>query len=291
MIHVPLSATPASLHGSNSTGGREIARAIAFYRVKANRDVAFPFAAYKGKDVIAAYKADFLGKCAYCESPYEATQPVDSEHYRPKGGYFKNGKLMKPGYYWLAADWRNLLPSCDDCNRGRIQHYADEPPHLSGKTNYFPIADERARARRPGREEKEQRLLLNPRIDDPEQHLEFLDEGDIRERLDAAAKPSAMGVASVTVYALRRDGLVNRRKVTQDFVKGSIGGAKYAAGMLRADPGNPALKVNLGIHINALRRMMEPVQPYAALARQMAKPVIAAMESEFGPIGPDPVIP
>jgi uncharacterized protein (TIGR02646 family) len=291
MIHVPFGATPASLDGPNSAGGRETQRAIDFYRVKTNRQGSFTFEAYKGADVIAAYKADFLGKCAYCESPYVATQPVDSEHYRPKGGYFKGGQLKKPGYYWLAADWRNLLPSCVDCNRGRIQHFADEPKHLSGKTNFFPIADEKARATKPGAEAREQRLLLNPRLDDPEQHLEFVADGIICERLDQNQQPNPMGVESVKVYGLQRDGLVSRRKVTFDMVTGAIGGANFAAGLLRASPGNDGLRVNLGFHVNALRRSMGPSQSYAALARQMAKPVIAALEMEFGPIGPDPVMP
>jgi hypothetical protein len=291
MIHVPFGATPASLDGPNSRGGVERQRAIDFYDVKSNRPLPFPYEAYKGADVIAAYKADFFGKCAYCESPYMATQPVDSEHYRPKGGYFKSGQLKKPGYYWLAADWRNLLPSCVDCNRGRIQSFANEPPQLSGKTNFFPIANERARATKPDAEVKEQRLLLNPRLDDPEQHLEFAADGIIRERRDQNSQPSPMGVASVKVYGLQRDDLVSRRKVTFDMTTGAIGGANFTAGLLRASPGNDSLKLALGFHVNALRRMMEPVQNYAALARQMAKPEIAAWEAEFGSIGPDPVMP
>ena len=70
----------------------------------------------------------FSGKCAYCESQISADQPGDVEHFRPKGRVMgEDGKpvLIKlgnkevphPGYYWLAYDWRNLLPACARCNR------------------------------------------------------------------------------------------------------------------------------------------------------------------------------
>jgi hypothetical protein len=80
----------------------------------------------------------FCNKCGYCE-----TQILrffgDAEHYRPKGGVqFRdddgdivtascqtvdpNSELLisfrHPGYFWLAYDWRNLVPACQLCNSG-----------------------------------------------------------------------------------------------------------------------------------------------------------------------------
>jgi uncharacterized protein (TIGR02646 family) len=80
---------------------------------------------YKDGAVKAALDAMFHGKCAYCEFMYIGGMPVDIEHFRPKGAVIVGGKMRKPGYYWLAAKWENLLPSCIDCNRKRDQELQD----------------------------------------------------------------------------------------------------------------------------------------------------------------------
>lgn len=48
----------------------------------------------------------FEGKCAYCESKVNAVAARDIEHYRPKGQIDPGSgeEVIKPGYYWLAAD-------------------------------------------------------------------------------------------------------------------------------------------------------------------------------------------
>jgi hypothetical protein len=83
----------------------------------------------------------FHNKCAYCESPAEAYFP-EGEHFRPKRTVRVKGahrtaqprvqladgrEVEHPGYFWLALNWRNLVPSCPKCNRG------------AGKGNQFPI--------------------------------------------------------------------------------------------------------------------------------------------------------
>jgi uncharacterized protein (TIGR02646 family) len=84
----------------------------------------------------------FGGKCAYCEGLIENTQPGDVEHYRPKGGVLVDGEL-KPGYYWLAATWDNLLISCIDCNRQRKQLIKGLGRVKAGKLNQFPLVEEK----------------------------------------------------------------------------------------------------------------------------------------------------
>jgi hypothetical protein len=79
------------------------------------------------KDSLKSY---FAAKCAYCESSFDAVAWGDVEHYRPKRGV--SGEDHR-GYYWLAYNERNLLPSCQLCNQGK------------GKRNQFPIAGVRAR--------------------------------------------------------------------------------------------------------------------------------------------------
>jgi hypothetical protein len=69
----------------------------------------------------------FFGMCAYCESDVESVYVGDAEHYRPKGKVTQREGDREievtcpdgnphPGYYWLAYDWRNILPSCYKCN-------------------------------------------------------------------------------------------------------------------------------------------------------------------------------
>lgn len=150
---------------------------------------AFDFARYKEASVKTALEKLFHGKCAYCESFYAGLQPVDVEHYRPKGEV--EGVPGHPGYWWLAMEWSNLLPSCIDCNRRRNQKtpkpgedrlvvlradgdFDRSRSILTGKQSAFPLMEGSAHAARPGDDmEAEKRLLLDPTRDDPDQHLVF----------------------------------------------------------------------------------------------------------------------
>src|SRR5262249_50347678 len=130
----------------------------------------------------------FNGKCAYCEGALAADQPGDVEHYRPKGRIKDDaGKIVTvlidgeevehPGYWWLAYEWTNLLPSCIDCNRARGHGDDDEE---AGKGEQFPVKG--SRALRPGDEANEVPLLADPSFPnfDPSEHFEFLENGRIR---------------------------------------------------------------------------------------------------------------
>lgn len=137
-----------------------------------------------------AYKdyllAAFADKCAYCESVISASQPGDVEHYRPKNrvtddsltplkaNYDGWGEIDHPGYFWLAYEWENLLPSCAECNRYR------SPPsgHAYGKADRFPIKGKRAHF--PGDEAREKALLLDPTTEEPNKHFLFFEDGKMR---------------------------------------------------------------------------------------------------------------
>src|SRR6266545_3401433 len=74
---------------------RERQRVIAFYSFAANRESKYNYQAYRLEGVKKALEGLFHGKCAYCESRYTATQPVDVEHYRPKGEVIcSNGQCL-----------------------------------------------------------------------------------------------------------------------------------------------------------------------------------------------------
>ena len=83
------------------------------------------------------------------------------EHYRPKGEVLEGNLRLRPGYYWLAATWDNLLPSCTDCNSPRRQEESGGTVRVRGKGKYFPLAKGSRRAKSPGAESRENPLLLS----------------------------------------------------------------------------------------------------------------------------------
>lgn len=117
--------------------------------------------------VYIAINGPFSGKCAYCETRIASDQYGDMEHYRPvRAVEDENGEIVPhPGYYWLAYDWKNLLPSCIKCNR------PNPGDKKIGKHNRFPVKDN-FYSTAPGQECYEKPLLINPLFEDPEEHLE-----------------------------------------------------------------------------------------------------------------------
>ena len=155
----------------------------------------------------------FAGKCAYCEIKVTGGFFGDAEHYRPKGRVtVKDGAKTRvverdgkphPGYYWLAYDYRNLLPSCERCNSA------------DGKMNQFPVVHEHMFDPEDGAlvdvlDEKEDPLLLNPYRDDPPKDLVFGVEGIVAPR-----EGSERGRQSIAVYHLARESLEAERARAQ----------------------------------------------------------------------------
>lgn len=225
MIHVKRGLAPPSLNGANSLGEQEKKEAIKAHAAGEKIE----YVVYKRKDVIKALRELFNKKCAYCEFNYAAGGPEDIEHFRPKLAVVINGKMVKPAYYWLAAEWTNLLPSCQDCNRKRTKEFPDSRVAVSGKANLFPIVDEKDRWRSHRRRNREQILLLNPCEDDPAEHLEFLDKGLVRAMRGSNGVESAKGVASIEVYGLSRGDLVEQRAGRQVMVRAVLMRALSAA--------------------------------------------------------------
>ncbi|MGO1068517.1 hypothetical protein [Lysobacter sp. CA199] len=211
-------AQPASLSDPDGAGARERASAEAHYRDP--RAGVYKFKAYKGEDVKKALRTLFYGKCAYCESLHESTSPADIEHYRPKAAVV--GEADHRGYWWLAADWNNLLRSCISCNRveghriGAIgmnaAQIAAQAARNAGKGNLFPIAA--ARAFQPGDDcDGEDPLLIDPTRRDPAAHLRWHVAEDLSllgPRFDDG-DADAYGERTVEIMALNRQALVEAR--------------------------------------------------------------------------------
>lgn len=285
MIRIRRPATPpAVLVGADSPGPRETARAIAFYSKPANHGKSFKYAAYSHADVVAALRDLFHGKCAYCESPYVATQPADIEHWRPKGSVEGAGKRrIRPGYYWLAACWRNLLPSCIDCNRRRYHEIpgAKGAKILLGKQDAFPLFEKSPRAARPGMEKHERPLLLHPCEDEPSRFLAFPpwdpDKDDdarglVRPKPRVAADARRRAETSIQVYGLNREGLVFARKRRFLEIIAQIRRVEEAAERVRGARGAERRKRETTIYereMDCLLDLQADSSPYALMSREI----------------------
>ncbi len=230
-------------------GQTELERARDFYE-DATKTGSYDFKVYKASEVKVRLDELFHGKCAYCETFYASSAPVDIEHYRPKAAV--EGAPDHRGYWWLAMAWENLLPSCIDCNRRRKQstpkpgvslealsrdgRFNSARTILTGKRDLFPLADAGVRAESEGASlVAEQALLLNPCDEDPGEHLVHhvervplvslvLPRAEANAALPAAQPAlgdvaaaatadglSVRGAVSIQVYGLNRLGLVQDR--------------------------------------------------------------------------------
>lgn len=117
---------------------------------------------YNGDGVKKQLLHDQNDKCAYCEVSL-AGDFGNVEHYRPKTGWQENkgDTLNKPGYYWLAYEWTNLLCSCDKCNSS------------SRKGNLFPLRDSQKRGIAMHDISQEVPLIINPALEEPGLYLRF----------------------------------------------------------------------------------------------------------------------
>ena len=185
------------------------------------------FNAYSDDPVKEKLAELFGRKCMFCESLLAGSQPGDVEHYRPKGKVVVCPKtddapaLLAPGYYWLAAKWPNLLLSCADCNRPRTQDDCDGNARVIGMANFLPLADETKRASGPWLVLREEPLLLNPCIDDPADHLEFLEDGRVKAR-SVDGVPSRKGEVSIYYLGLARAELLQMRARHARMVRAAI---------------------------------------------------------------------
>lgn len=102
-------------------------------------------------------------KCCWCDQ--RPTRRATVEHFRPKKEAIGHGQpASKAGYTWLAWTPENLLYACGECNRRKGTH--------------FPLRPGSARLgfgeRPPGQEHP---LFVDPRHDDPADHICFFPDG------------------------------------------------------------------------------------------------------------------
>lgn len=267
MRYVDRGECPPELDGANSPGGLETTAAIAFYADKKNHDKAFDdWRAYRLDSVRDLLVALFEGRCCYCESRFANTHSGDIEHYRPKGGYRDTSeRLTKPGYYWLGAEWTNLLISCIDCNRAR-RHKDDEGiASVSGKASFFPLVDESKRATNPGSESAELPMLLDPCQDDVENLLDIDDHGLVKP---VAGPHEPRAQKTIDIVGLQRRFLVQSRVSWITRVDGHIAMYQKACLAANAHPTDPNLQDMLREAILHLHQLWNGAPEFTVMVRK-----------------------
>lgn len=214
----------------------------------ATKDQKFPSANFDQdiwKELRDFLKGYFNNKCAYCETEIIGFK-AHAEHFRPKAQVRfkvavgdkqvyrmgrtrdeKDEEIDHPGYFWLAYNWKNLLPACQKCNT------------LEGKKDQFPIAPDKSYVavkkltaeevknlrwqitKREGAEDifylepedldtLENPQLLHPYFDEPRDHLVFGRHGDVAPR-----NKSEKGRHSIAVFDLNDEDLRGARQSQQ----------------------------------------------------------------------------
>jgi uncharacterized protein (TIGR02646 family) len=155
---------------------------------------AFDAVLYGHTTVKQALIAAQHGKCCFCERKIGGEGDV--EHFRPKASFCqgKGFPLERPGYYWLAYDWDNLLLACPICN----QRF---------KKNYFPLADPAKRARNHrGDLAEEKPLFINPAEEDPARFIAF------RQEIAYAIHGNRRAKETIRELGLNRENLSEERR-------------------------------------------------------------------------------
>ena len=231
------------------------------------------FSAYGDAAVKQALHELFGGHCAYCESRYDHVSPMDVEHYRPKSAVIEDdGVYNKPGYYWLAADWDNLLPSCIGCNRARSQELIlpDETYVIatSGKGNRFPLRPGSVRAKAPGAEAIEQPMLLDPCRCDPKPHLLFRSDGYVEPRPSEEEKENARGMDTIEVCGLHRASLIESRRRAATRLRDAMENLLSADDDIRRHPGDPRYETRRETREVAMSNLIADLD-YRALSKEL----------------------
>lgn len=241
------------------------------------------FKAYTDKTVRKALKAMFHGKCAYCESQITAIYSGDIEHFRPKGG----------GYYWLAANWDNLLFACPFCNQTYTHEFAVNGTlreAVQGKRDQFPLLAEEYRLgagqaalflgdqeayRQAFDVEEGVRLLLMPCTDENvEKYFSYSSEGVIVAAKSLTALERRRAETSISVYALQRLGLVLAREARLVKIKAQIRRVEEAIEDFDAHIDDPQelrtwYEGVVREEMETLSRYQDADQEYAGMAREV----------------------
>ena len=208
---------------------------------------------YGDADVRQVLKTAQRWKCCFCESKIEDVSYGEVEHFRPKAAWrqSKDAKLTRPGYYWLAYTWDNLLWSCRVCN-------------ASHKKNLFPLQDPTVRDC-PGRTVmNESPMLIDPSACDPREHIRF--------KLDKAIGITEAGRVTINALGLNREPLVESRRERLQSLLTVWENIEMARELGRED--------NVTSGRRTLERAVLPQAPYSSMAIDLIAGLTKAEHAE-----------
>lgn len=225
-----INRTPAPSCLSDQPTIKEAQDAIDYYKTPRRQGSNRPeFTRYGVYSVQVALLEMSNNKCAYCESTISKAT-LDVEHYRPKN---RVAGSSTPGYWWLALEWSNLLPSCQECNRNLRQHTVtaemsreqvneirSRRPVLSlGKFDKFPVKNKRL-APLTYDHDLEGALLIDPTRSDPEPELKWRCDTllSVVQPAESQFGSSEMGRETINCVALNRvDLVITRTQALETF--------------------------------------------------------------------------
>ncbi|MCF8985540.1 hypothetical protein GIW26_18430 [Pseudomonas syringae] len=259
----------------------ELERAIAFFTNPLNFSneeklclTSFNFSVYKDKKLAEVLASIFGCKCAYCESRIVHVMPREIEHFRPKSSVENSAQnALRPGYYWLAGDWNNLLVACVDCNRARNHTVPGQSAEVRlGKHAQFPLSMEMQRVRlHTGNVAAEEpyRLLIHPCVDNPEEKFTYTDDGLIHPKVPH----DLQATTSITAYALQRKYLVEERKRVLNDLKLKLELLKSLGAEFNAMHGDAPLtdldgkRNQINLQMSSILHMFTPDAPFLGMVR------------------------
>lgn len=275
---------PDILTNPNGRGVKETSRAIEYYS-KAIVSKPMKFTVYSNSEVKDTLIKLFKEKCAYCESKFLHVYSGDVEHFRPKG-QIAEAPNPKPGYYWLASNWDNLLLSCRNCNQ-KLKHLTvgKTEKETMGKMDQFPLDDGGVHIQNHKKdisEEEPFRLLINPCRENPEDFFKYDIESGVIVPKPTTRKEKKMAEESIRVYVLQRVPLVQARERKAIQILAQIQRVKEAIKNVSdfADNSSSIKKIYfdkiLKKELKKLKQFLSPNEEYLGLAKQIINKFLEA---------------
>jgi hypothetical protein len=272
--------TPLYFAGSEIDRFRSVVRAFFRRSERARRQERPEFPRFPD-DMFSRLMDDLLalshGKCAYCETPVGVTGGASLDRYRPKAGAIGlDADFSTEHYWWLAYHWENIYPCCLKCNKFKGAKFPVDGPRGRSEATLEALTSEK-------------RLLLDPFADHPERHLDFLDNGMVTPL-------SSSGDVTIATLELNRSDLVTSRKQVARSVQQQLKDVRLAASGF--DEGVSWLRrfVTAGAvedrpaSLRRLAGILEAKQPYAAVARAVARRWASGLLSKATVVGGKPAL-
>jgi uncharacterized protein (TIGR02646 family) len=195
----------------------------------------------------------FWQKCAYCESRIH--READIDHFRPRTGAIGTDRdpPQNDYYWWLAYEWTNLYYSCDACRFSKGRRF----PVDGARAEFDETSPESLR--------REKNLLLDPCVDEPDEHLAF--DGD----LGKVVAKTARGRATIEILSLNRENLVAARRTSVELAVLSL-----RRSIAMKDKYVPKLDAVT----DTLDELLSPSQEFAAAVRQAVRRQLEQMRED-----------